>query len=244
MILALDIGNSRLKWACGYGEISPINAQPWTPATLAGVLEQVSATAPSPEKIFVANVAGPVVEEALHGWASTRHAGVIPQFIRTQASAHGIKNIYPELGADRFVALVAARHQTRHPLCLIDSGTALTMSVLDADGGWAGGAILPGLGLMRRALAQNTHALKETVVETDEIWTHSTEAAIAAGTRHAVLGGIERVWQRCQARLGGALRCWATGGEAPVLLPHLTMPVTHDPHLVLRGLIWIASDQL
>lgn len=244
MILALDIGNSRLKWTCGDGELPPVNARPWTPTTLAQVLEQVSAAVPPPDKICVANVAGPAVEETLRDWASAGGHGVIPQFVRTQTSAHGVRNVYPELGVDRFVALAAAYHQCRAPLCVIDGGTALTLSVLNADGGWAGGAILPGLGLMRRALAHNTHALEVTAAETDEIWTRGTAEAIAAGTRHAVLGGIERVWQRCRTRLGGAPRCWLTGGEAPLLLPHLTMPVTHDPHLILRGLIWIASGQL
>ncbi|HTT07703.1 MAG TPA: type III pantothenate kinase [Gammaproteobacteria bacterium] len=244
MILALDIGNSRVKWAWSGSEPSPDNARSWTPPTLIEVLEQVSGSVPTPGKIFVSNVAGPAVEESLHNWAATRHKGAALQFVRIQANAHGIKNIYPELGVDRFVALAAARRQTRDPLCVIDCGTALTMSVLNADGSWAGGTILPGLGLMRRALAQNTHALTVTAVETGEIWTHRTDEAIAAGTRYAVLGGIETVWRRCQDRLGGALRCWLTGGEAHLLLPHLTMPVTHDPYLILRGLLWIAGGQI
>src|SRR5579885_1166196 len=240
MILALDVGNSRVKWAWGGTEPSPDNASPWTFATL----ERVSASAPAPEKIFAVNVAGPQVEQRVREWASQRHATAALHFVRTQASGYGLRNIYPELGADRFVALAAARHQTRDPLCVIDCGTALTMSVLNAAGEWTAGAILPGLGLMRRALAQSTHALAVTVVDDGEIWAPRTEEAIAAGTRHAVLGGIEAVWRRCQDRLGGALRCWLTGGEARLLLPHLTTPVMHDPYLILKGLLWIADSQM
>ena len=64
-----------------------------------------------------------------------------------------------QIGADLVVGAVAALHLRRPPLIVIDMGTATTISAVDAQGRFAGGAIVPGLRLSMESLSGNTSQL-------------------------------------------------------------------------------------
>ena len=79
-------------------------------------------------------------------WSVTAH------IVRPQAQQLGVKNLYrkPEqLGADRWAALIGARGLTGSAACVVDAGTAVTVEALSAKGEFLGGAIFPGLHLLR-----------------------------------------------------------------------------------------------
>ena len=143
MILAIDCGNTRLKWgvhdgahwlAQGLLDYAELSA-------LAGLL----AAQPRASRAVAANVAGPQVGEAVQ--ATVAALGLPLLWAKSQSAQHGVCNLYdnPEqLGADRWAALVGAR--ALHPgACLVVcAGTATTVDVLDAEGNFQGGLILPG----------------------------------------------------------------------------------------------------
>ena len=64
-----------------------------------------------------------------------------------------------QIGADLVVGAVAALHLHRPPLIVVDMGTATTISAVDAQGRFAGGAIVPGLRLSMESLSGNTSQL-------------------------------------------------------------------------------------
>ena len=59
-----------------------------------------------------------------------------------------------DVGADRLLNALAAHHQYKGPLVVVDFGTATTFDVVDEDGAYIGGVIAPGINLSIEALHQ------------------------------------------------------------------------------------------
>ena len=198
-----------------------------------------------PSGIWVSNVLGASGEAALRSFTQQRF-GIAPEFIRAQPQAYGVTNRYTEptrLGADRWAALVGARHHYAGACCVVNGGTAVTVDALDANGIFLGGAILPGLALARAALAQGT-AMLDVVSDSPapSVFPLNTAEAIASGALYAAVGGIEALFTRMSQRLAGA-RCVLSGGDAEAIAAALSIRVTVDVALVLKGLRVIAEAQ-
>lgn len=235
MILCLDSGNTRLKWGLHdgvqwQGQGALLQAE-------IGRLGELAGQWPAVERAVLANVAGPAaaaaIRQALAGWVTDLHeVASVPQ-------AAGVTNGYHEparLGVDRWCALVGARHLHAGPCLVVMAGTATTIDSLDATGNFLGGLILPGLDLMRRALARDTAALP--LAEGEHVpYPRSTGDAIVSGCLEAQAGAIERAYARLPA--GG--RCLLSGGNAEHLAPCLAIPHALQPNLPLEGLRWLAA---
>lgn len=247
MILCLDAGNSRLKagiWQGGEWRrrdaVDYAGVDTWAATLPAGI-----------RRVVACNVAGTDVAQRIDA-LSTNLASRL-NWLRSTAEACDVRSGYrqPEqLGADRWAALIAARGRqlatndadalAGHALLVIMAGTATTIDGLDAHGVFRGGLILPGISLMRHALAQGTAQLPRAKGEFNE-WPTDTEAAIVSGSIDATAGAIERM-QRRLARLSGApVHCLLGGGAAEALRAQLELPLTPAPDLVLEGLLRFAQ---
>jgi type III pantothenate kinase len=149
---------------------------------------------------------------------------------------------HPEkTGADRALAVVGALalRQGRGPGVVVSCGTAVTVERISTEGVWQGGAIVPGLGPMGKALHLMTAQLPEVAPShAPEPFGRSTIPAIEAGVFWGVVGAIRELVHR-QAD-GFPSRPWLlwTGGDAPTFAPWITWPDTEIvPHLVLEGLL-------
>lgn len=236
MILAIDCGNSRIKWGAW------LDGR-WIARGTAGyddarTLDTEWALLPAPRSVAIANVAGEAAQAALAPFLG--RLPVAARWIRAQASQCGVENGYGEparLGADRWAALIGARSLHRGACIVVMAGTATTIDRLDADGRFRGGLILPGTGLMKRALASNTADLPHASGHW-RAFPVATDDAIESGCIEAQLGAIERMHARIE---GGAL-CLLSGGAAESLAPMLNIPVRVVDNLVLEGLVRMASE--
>ncbi|MGQ0658397.1 MAG: type III pantothenate kinase [Chromatiales bacterium] len=244
MILLVDVGNSRIKWSTlAEGRLAPGQSAAWRQDRLESLLGAQWARQPPPAAIWVANVAGPEVAQRLEAWIVTRF-GHRPRYVSSVAELGGVTNSYvdpAQLGVDRLLAMVAARRSYSRAVCVVDCGTAVTVDLLDAQGTFRGGVIAPGSGLMRRALSRDTYALPPTQIAATSACARSTGEGIAAGCLLALLAFIERVYREFAQVLGEKPACVVSGGEAPLVLPTLSIPCDHDPDLVLRGLAFVAE---
>jgi type III pantothenate kinase len=238
MIVALDSGNTRIKW--GVHDGSAWLAQGALPTAEAPTLSEVSATWPEGAAVFACNVAGERVATAIARALAARFPS--PRWLKASASACGVANGYedPErLGADRWAALIAARAMHAGACLVVGMGTATTIDRLDADGVFRGGLIVPGFDLMREALSRNTAQLPYAEGAYSST-PRNTADAITSGCLHAQLGAIERMF----ATIAGEADtlCLLTGGAAHRVLPHLRIPLQWRDSLVLDGLVrWGAS---
>jgi len=135
MKLLIDIGNSRIKWACTDGEdLFATGARVWSPDSLDYLCEENWAELAGLDSVWVVNVAGPEPASRLDAWFETAHA-IRPRYAAAAASACGVVNSYREparLGADRFMALVGAWEMWQGAACIVDCGTAITADGLSA----------------------------------------------------------------------------------------------------------------
>lgn len=151
------------------------------------------------------------------------------------------------VGIDRLAgaaAAVAVKPADRGAI-IVDCGTATTVNLISPAGDFLGGAILPGPGLMARALAEGTSKLPEVATlersGPPPMPGRSTQAAIAAGIGWGMRGAVARLVEEGRHAVGSAAVVILTGGSlglvADVLPDALTMP-----DLVLAG-IGLAAER-
>lgn len=252
MLLLIDAGNTRVKWA-----LVP-SAERTTPGNWAacGMVEHAQIRELSEAwhgqrivRVLISNVAGQAMRDTLEQ-VLLRTLGMQPVPLEWFASAPalaGIRNNYREptqLGCDRFASAIAAHAlYPGQPLIVATCGTATTIDAITADGVFLGGMILPGLGLMATALAKNTAQLPQVAANLDvsEPFADHTEAAIASGCIAAQAGAIERA-AAAHARRQGSVQCILSGGAAHLIGPHLAPPHVKVDNLVLLGLHAVAMN--
>ncbi|MCB1876956.1 MAG: type III pantothenate kinase [Chromatiales bacterium] len=252
MMLLLDIGNSRIKWAWhdkdGLRKDGNASHKGSEDPTL--LFEQCwGATDPGPSRLVVANVAGGTMADALTEWCQDRWQ-ITPHFIAVSKSAAGVNNGYREpehLGVDRWAAMIGARHRAAGSAVVVDCGTAITIDVLARGGKHSGGLILPGIGMMAGCVLAGTHGVDRPVAGNDgrtrgALLARDTKEAVEAGTLYAAVAFLDRVLNDVRAELGDKTRAWITGGDAPRLLGLINPAFEHAPLLVLEGLLKLAQE--
>lgn len=236
MVLLIDAGNSRLKWAWLCDGVPGNEA-----GTELGALDTVSLRAVwrDATAAVYACVAGDVIDALLR---AALPSGAAVHRVRAESTACGLVNLYDrpgQLGADRWLALIGARTLEAGPLVVATAGTATTVDALDAADRFVGGHILPGLHMMLQSLARNTADLPHAQ-GVPAIWPRNTDDAILNGCAGAQAALIERV----HGRLGDGATLLLSGGGADALVPHIGTAFRRVDNLVLRGLARIAADVL
>ncbi len=249
MLLLIDAGNTRIKWAVASDTATVAGG--WLASGLVAHADAQALVQAWSEfhitRVFVSNVAGPEMRATLLQLLQQANAPAATQWFASCAEAAGVRSGYrnpQQLGCDRFASAIGAR--TLYPgraLIVATCGTATTVDAIDADGLFIGGMILPGLGLMARSLALNTAQLPQ-VGEQIEIVTpfaDNTHDAIVSGCIAAQTGAIEHAAGALEKR-HGTVQCILSGGAAAMIAPHLSIPCDRVDNLVLIGLHAVAMQ--
>ncbi len=250
--LAIDIGNTRLKWA-QYASPQPGAALIAHGAvfleTIDNLVDAQWRSLAAPASILGCVVAGEGVkrrvEEQLELW------DVEPRWVVSTHEACGVTNGYDHpgrLGVDRWVALIAARHRVLaqgrpRPALVVMVGTAVTVDALDAGGHFLGGLILPGFGLMLRALEMGTAGLKAPTGEAVDFPTNTSDALMSGGA-DALAGAVERMHRRLRAHTGEEPALIMSGGAAVKLAPITDLSFETVDTLIFDGLLQLQSHRL
>jgi type III pantothenate kinase len=246
MRILVDIGNSRCKSAIEDEEgLHPLETFAWRDIFLHEVLDEVWLRVLGnrrPDSVHVSNVAGDQLLPNMAAWCCAK-LDLQPIPIRSIGEFQGLKNAYREpstFGVDRWAAMIGARSLYEGGLCVIDSGTATTVDLIDASGQHLGGAILPGIYTMRRSLGKYTTALFAADGDIRP-FSDNTAAGIAGGTGFASIGAIDRLVFEASQRVS-PLTTVLTGGESEILQTFMHAPAERDPLLVLRGVSVIGDE--
>ena len=234
MILLIDAGNTRIKWALQGGERSGV-----LPVEKAADLWCQVSGLQYITKIWASNVAGDLIAQHILDTASKLSVQI--HFIAAQNTQCGVQNGYTnpaQLGCDRWAAMIAAWHLTQSACLVVSSGTATTVDALSASGEFLGGLILPGITLMQRSLYSATaqlHAAQGAYTS----FPKNTADALYSGALQACCGAIDRQ----HALLADACApVVLSGGAATALQNRLKLSLLVVDNLVLQGL-WLISQE-
>jgi type III pantothenate kinase len=262
VILAVDIGNSAAKAALVEGStILEAGRLDTSSASADDLLDGLRVLAGAGEQAPSGILAVSVVDR----WTERleRAAQVLDLPLTVVAASHipiSTALVRPDTtGPDRLLAAWAALSLYGSPVIVVDLGTATTVDVVDVDGFFQGGAILPGLGLAAAALAEGTARLPrvELLLPREAIG-GDTVAAIQSGVIIGHIGAVRELARRMHLRVdpgGHAVRptrvivtgghsaaAWANAAWRTSLAPELpAIADVLDPDLLLKGLGMLAA---
>ena len=247
--LAIDVGNTRLKWAL-YQNPHPKAALLAQGAEFLENIDKLAdgawATLAPPTCMMGCIVAGDAlkrrIQEQLEIWE------VEPHWVVSRATEAGLTNGYDypsRLGADRWVAMIGAWHRSlaqgpARPMVVVMVGTAVTVEAIDASGRFLGGLILPGHGIMLRALESGTAGLHVPTGEVREFPTNTSDALTSGGT-FAIAGAVELMVQHVRTHCGAEPKCIMTGGAGWKMAPNMSREFELVDNLIFDGLLEMAS---
>ena len=240
VVLAIDAGNTRIKWGVHDGHAWSTSGAIET-AQAQSLYESLRDALPV-DVAIACNVAGSKVQSAIE--SACARAAIAVTFIRGESQRLGVTNGYrdaAQLGADRWVALVAAHHAKPGHKLVVNAGTALTIDALAADGRFLGGLIVPGPALMRRSLDRATAALREAPGHVRD-FPDNTPDAITTGAVLAGVGAVDRLAAAMSARGCPPGFIILSGGAAREVAPALSLAHQLHDNLVLDGLQLIARS--
>ena len=248
--LAIDVGNTRLKWALypsAKGNAVPMAQGAEFLDNIEKLSEGAWANLPAPTHMLGCIVAGDAVkrrvEEQMELW------DVAPQWVVSSLNEAGLTNGYDHpfrLGADRWVAMIGAWHRglaqaPARPMVVVMVGTAVTVEAIDANGKFLGGIILPGHGIMLRALEAGTAGLHVPTGTVREFPTNTSDALTSGGT-FAIAGAVECMVKHVRNHCGGMEpKCFMTGGAGWKMAPSMSVPFELAENLIFDGLLEMAT---
>jgi len=238
-VLAVDIGNTRIKWGCA-SEGGWLR-QGWVPTAQPQALVSEFAGLPAIRRIAISCVAGEAVRGAVA--ALLPAAAEPPLWLEASAAQCGVRSGYADpaaLGPDRWAALIGARQLSAAACVVVNAGTTMTVDALGADGVFLGGCIVPGARLMREAMARDTAnlALRDGAFG---YFPDNTGDALFSGAVNAMAGAVERMARYLEEITGMPPPVILSGGDAQLLETRLNAQVTVVDNLVLEGLLHIAA---
>lgn len=257
MILTVDIGNSRIKWALWQAEvIIARGVAAYQVDKLGGTFNHlfsaVCSTNERPAKVYAVCVAGEQMQQALSDWVMQRWQQDV-EYLKTEKQYQDVVNAYENPqnhGADRWAAVIAG-HQC-YPgsaVCVISAGTAITFDVVNKSGQHLGGYILPSYVTMHAALLSDTASIV-SAIKTQFDKNHkksipdNTDDAVNEGLHRLLQAGIRELCQYVTESVDEPMQIIVTGGFAKTILSYPDMPpMHHKPDLVMQGLYNILKQQ-
>lgn len=252
-MLAIDVGNTRIKIGLfegadcigafpvpigECGDLGPVRRWIWERGG------EVAAEA------VVSDVNPGVTRDLMRAWES--EFGTTPRRVgRPRRWLLDVDVERPErVGPDRLYNAVAANavRSEGSAAVVVDAGTATTVDLIDRDGAFRGGAIMPGFGLSARAL--NAYTALLPFVRSADVAAgppgavgRDTAGAIRSGLFWGAVGAAKELIARASEAAGaGETEVFVTGGAGPRLAPHLAGAKV-EPFLALTGLVLTARDE-
>ncbi len=141
------------------------------------------------------------------------------------------------VGADRIANALGALERFEPPIVVVDFGTATTFDVIDSEGSYVGGAILPGVEVSTQSLVARTAKLPQIDFRAPEraIGRNTTES-LQSGIVLGYAGAIDALATQIDQELGGGATIIATGGLGALFVGVSKSIQSYEPTLTLDGL--------
>ena len=251
MILAIDCGNTHTDFGCidDTGKIRQIftmeSNRKKTSYEYAAGIDEICTLLKMDVHAFHAMVLSSVVPVLTGSFQeAAKILGIQDCLVVKKENVSSLRfpeTVREEIGPDLIVAAVAAMKRYLLPAIIIDMGTASTLTVIDREGTFSGGVILPGVGISMNALAKETSLLPSIdVAPSKKLISLNTIDAMRSGIIYGTAGSLDGIIDRFLEELGEEASILATGGLSPLICPYCRHHITVDENLLLSGLweIW------
>ncbi|CAN5500234.1 type III pantothenate kinase [soil metagenome] len=240
MLLAVDIGNTFIKFAVYAGDVLAFKLSiPTIRELTAKGLAKI--TSGKLTQQFTAAIISSVVPEINSAVAEFLSASydVTPEFVKNDLD-FGLKINYEPLadaGSDRLVNTFSAVEKYGVPCIVCSFGTALTIDVVNSQRTLVGGLIAPGMNTLATALKITTSKLPEVVIEKpDKLIQNTTIGSIQSGIVYGYFGLVENLLTKIKNEIGDNPNVIATGGFSALIAENTTQIDVIDENLLLDGL--------
>lgn len=241
-ILAVDVGNSFIKWGVNKDCLWLVKKQlaHREIETLTDQWKKLS----NINYVVASTVSNRLITKKLNTiFASFDYEA---HWITPRSYQCGITNNYKyqqQLGADRWAAMIAAWNMYHNSCVVVNVGTAMTVDAISRDGLFLGGYIVPGPFLQLKSLATNTQISYDATLSNPELFPTTTSSAMHNGIFVALSAMVEKALQLFYKYQGyHPQNCILSGGGVGFIRRHIHFPVVEIDNLVLEGLVMIAHD--
>jgi len=246
MILAIDIGNSNIVLGCIDEEkiyfvariaTNSLKTMEQYAVEIKNIVELYGLSLSKIDGSIISSVVPPLsntVKQSVR-MITKKDALVVAPGLKTGLNI--LMDNPAQLGSDLVVIAVAALAEYKDSLILIDMGTATTMSVIDKNGCYVGGAIIPGVKLSIDSLSKRTAQLPSISLEApSKVIGKNTIECMTSGCVFGNAGILDGMIERMEEELGYPTTVIATGGLSQFIVPFCKRKIIYDENLLLKGL--------
>ena len=235
-VVCLDVGNSDIKWAVKkdseWGKITKHRLD-----DVHQLPEVLKKRGISFDHFLVSSVVQPVQKKLQEMDIAPSSFFADVQQIDNKFLDYRTPNT---LGIDRYLACLGAwKESNQNSVVVIDAGTACTIDLMEANGVYRGGVIMPGLKLYERGLKRYAKALPQVDRKLPDSYPgKSTEECLKWGITGSFLGAIGYHLNRMASKRDNP-ELYVTGGDADLLTKYgrFEQRLNADKYLVMKGLL-------
>ena len=240
MLLAVDIGNTNIKFGVYDGEtlVAKLSAPTIRDLSAAGLAKVIGSRVTHNISAAIVSSVVPEVDAAMREFINSTF-GIAPLFVANDSDM-GLTIKYEPLtdaGSDRLVNTFSAVQKYGSPCIVCSFGTALTVDYVNKYNVLIGGLIAPGMNTLAKALKITTSKLPEVTIEKPEaVIQNTTVGSIQSGIVYGYFGLVEDLLTRVKKEMGDNAQVIATGGFAALIAENTTQINAVDENLLLDGL--------
>jgi len=252
MLLAVDIGNTHTVVGLFRGELLKDHFRIWSRPNITGDeigfflgswLHRMKIVNEEINTVVIASVVPSLT--SIYETTARKHFGCIPLVISCKAKLP-ITIAIPQpdqVGADRICNASAAFIKYGGPITVVDFGTATNFDIVDSDGAYIGGVLLPGPETSISELVRKAARLFEVRIEPpDSVVGKSTAGALKSGLFYGTVGQVDFIIEKIIEETGFTnMKVVVTGGFARIIGKHCQHTDLVEPTLTLEGLRLIAE---
>lgn len=237
LLIAVDIGNSRIKLLTGNNYL----AMDYSGGLKPGIDKYLSSMPDEQKYICISSVNDEHLTKFMNFIGPNDRVDFVEGILEKQKILKYDK--IEGIGPDRLLGLIGALTLASPPLITVDCGTAVTVNALDKNSNCIGGAIFAGASTQIDSMAGATERLSQfDLNDSLRVPGKTTEEAINSGVILSIVGGIKEIIQRITINEfnGDEVEIFITGGYSEIIAAELAnsgFKSILQPQLVLLGII-------
>ena len=246
MILAINLGNTHTSFCCidngNAGKIFKISTDRSDTAFGYGakikqVFDIAGINASSFDGAIISSVVPPLTDEVKKAVELVCGVKSITVGAGVKTGLHIAIDDPGTIAADLVATAVAAKEEYPLPCIIINTCTATTITVVDKDGKYRGGAIYPGIDISLTALAENASLLPQIELSPPQKPISSnTIDSMKSGMVYGSAGAVDGILDAFINQLDEMPSIVATGKGSHLLFEYCRHKITPDEKLLFKGL--------